>query len=109
MCLKAVYKMLEKDIVRQILGYLRGIGAYCGKTKTMGVKRGKVFCYDPFTLRGKNDIEAFYRGIMYAIEVKSEKGRLSPEQIIYRDNFHKPPDRIYIEAHSLQDVMVIIK
>ena len=100
--------MLEKVIQLQILHYLKAIGAYGGKTKTMGVKRGRAFCFDPYLLTGKNDVEAFYKGVMYAIEVKSEKGKLSDRQKIYRDNFHKPPDRIYIEAHSLQDVMDVI-
>jgi len=101
-------KLPEKVIVRQILGYLRAIGAYCGKVKTMGVKRGGTFCFDPFTLRGKCDLEAFKDGIMYGIEVKSATGKLSPEQIRYKEAFHKPPDRIFIEAHCLQDVIDII-
>jgi hypothetical protein len=98
----------EGRIQLQILKYLRAIGAYAGKTKTMGVRRGKIFCFDPYTFRGKCDLEAFKNGIMYGIEVKSETGRLSPEQNQYKEIFHKPPDRIYIEAHSLQDIIDII-
>lgn len=99
----------EKAIQLSILKYLRAIGAYAGKTKTMGVRRGRTFCFDPYTFRGKCDLEAFKDGIMYGIEVKSETGKLSPEQIHYKEAFHKPPDRIYIEAHSLDDVISVIK
>jgi hypothetical protein len=79
-----------------------------GKTKTMGVRRGKVFCFDPYTMRGKCDLEAFKDGLMLGIEVKSPQGKLSEEQEVYKMAFHKPPDRIYIEAHSLQNVIDII-
>jgi len=101
-------KLPEGIIQRQILGYLKPICEHCGKTKTVGIKRGNIFCYDPYTLRGKCDLEAFKDGIMYGIEVKRERGKLSPEQIRYKEVFHKPPDRIYIEAHSLEDVIKII-
>jgi hypothetical protein len=99
---------MEKVVQLHILHYLKGIGAYVGKTRTMGVKRGRAYCFDPWTFRGKCDLEAFYKGIMYGIEVKSEKGKLSPEQIRYKELFHKPPDRIFIEAHSVEDVSKII-
>lgn len=74
----------------------------------MRVKRGRAFCFDPYLMRGKCDLEAFYKGVMYGIEVKSEKGELSPKQVNYREVFHKPPDRIYVEAHSLEDVTKVL-
>ena len=67
----------EGDIQLQILHYLKGIGAVCGKTKTMGVRRGRTFCFDPYTFRGYPDITAFYKGELYFIEVKSPKGKQS--------------------------------
>jgi hypothetical protein len=54
---------------------------------------------------GKCDLEAFKNGVMYAIEVKSISGKLSDYQKIYREYFHKPPDRIYIVARAVQDVI----
>jgi hypothetical protein len=107
--MKTICRIPEKVIQLQILKYLRAIGAYAGKTKTVGIKRGRAFCFDPYTFRGKCDVEAFYKGIMYAIEVKSATGKLSPEQIRYKEVFHKPPDRIYIEAHSIEDIISVIK
>ena len=93
----------------QIIHYLKALGAVIGKTKTVGIKRGKCYCLDPYTMRGKADLECFYNGVMYCIEVKRAKGKMSDNQKTYRDIFHKPPDRIFIEAHSLEDVSSIIK
>ena len=91
----------------QILKYLRACGFTAGKTKTVGIRRGKVFCFDPYTFRGKSDLEAFKDGVMYCIEVKAGKNKIKEgsDQAHYRDIFHKPPDRIFIEAHSLEDVI----
>lgn len=101
--------MLEKVIQLHILRYLKSLpNCKVGKTKTMGVKRGRAFCFDPYLMRGKCDLEAFYNGIMYGIEVKSEKGKLRLEPIEYKEFFHKPPDRIYVEAHSLEDVTKVL-
>lgn len=99
----------EGVIQLQILHYLKGIGAICGKTKTMGVKRNGRYCLDPYVMLGKADLECFYKEVMYAIEVKSPTGKMSEYQRLYSYNFHKPPDRIFIEAHSLEDVISIIK
>ena len=70
----------ETDIQLSIIHYLKVIGATVGKTKTLGVKRGKVYYADPYVMRGKADLECFWKGVMFAIEVKSEKGKLQREQ-----------------------------
>lgn len=95
----------------QILHYLKAIGAYAGKTKTMGVRRSKIFCFDPYTMRGKADLEAFKNGIMYAIEVKAPGKSIEKDstQDIYRNLFHAPPYRIFIEADCLEDVTDVVK
>jgi len=98
---------LEKDIQIHILRYLRAMGAYAGKTKTMGVKRGRVFCFDPYTFRGFPDITCFYNGKLYFIEVKGEQGRLSPEQTRFK-LVCKDSNTTYIVARSVDDVARII-
>ena len=102
--------MLEKDVVRQILEYLRAIGAHAGKVKTMGVKRGDRFCFDPYTFRGKCDLECFWKGVMFGIEVKApgKKIEKKSDQDRYRQLFHAPPSRIFIEADCVEKVEVII-
>ena len=109
MCISKIKIRPEKDIQLAILHYLKSIGCVCGKTKTMGVRYGKVFRYDIWTMRGKCDLEAFKNGVMYGIEVKSGYNKLTPEQEMYRDLFHKPPDRVFILARKLEDVINIIR
>ena len=99
----------EGIIQLQILHYLKAIGAVCGKTKTMGVKRNGRYCLDPYVMLGKADLECFWKSVMYTIEVKSSTGKMSEHQRNYKEVFHKPPDRIFIEAHSLEDVISAIK
>ena len=98
---------LEKDIQRQILYYLRSIGAYAGKVKTMGVRRGKVFCRDPFLMRGMVDVIAFYNGQLYFIEVKSPNGVQSNEQKQFEWECKKAGIP-YILAFSVDHVIAFI-
>ncbi len=100
--------MLEKDIQLQILKYLRAIGAYAGKTKTVGIKRGRVFCFDPYTFRGFPDISGFYKDKLFFIEVKSATGKQSYEQILFEQHCQKA-GIIYILVHSVDDVISVIK
>jgi hypothetical protein len=100
--------MLEKDIQLQILKYLRAIGGYFGKTKTMGVKRGRVFCFDPYTMRGMPDILCFYQNKIYFIECKANKNKQSPEQITFQ-KYCIASGITYILAYDVQDVISVIK
>ena len=100
----------EGKVQLQIIHYLKRIGAVVGKTKTMGVKRGYSYCYDIYTMRGKADLECFYKGVMYAIECKApgKSVEKDSDQDKYRTLFHFPPSRIFIEADCLEDVIAII-
>jgi len=101
----------EGQIQLQIIHYLKGIGAVVGKTKTMGVRRGRAYCFDIYTMRGKADLECFYKGVMYAIEVKAPGNSIKKDsdQDKYRSIFHAPPSRIFIETDCLEDVISAIK
>jgi hypothetical protein len=101
-------KIPEKIIVRQILGYLRTIGAYCGKVKTVGIKRGKTFCFDPFLMRGVPDVICFYNRKMYFFEVKSGKNLQSKEQRRFQEECDSSSVNYYL-IYSLEDVQKIIK
>ncbi len=101
-------KLPEKIIVRQILGYLNPICQAVGKTKTMGVKRGRVFCFDPFLFRGFPDITFFKDNKIGFVEVKSTTGKQTNEQIRFQDLCNKS-GITYILAHQLEDVISIIK
>ncbi len=101
----------EGRLVRQIIEYLRACGAVGGKVKTTGIVRNGRYTFDQYLFRGKADIECFHKGIMYCIEVKApgKSIKKNSDQDKYRNLFHKPPGRIFIEADSLEDISSIIK
>lgn len=79
-----------------------------GKTKTMGVRRGKSFCFDPYLFLGFPDVTCFYNDKIFFIEVKSPTGAQSTHQ----KNFQalcEGAGITYILARSLEDVSRIIK
>ena len=98
----------EGIIQLQILKYLRAIGAVAGKTKTMGVRRGKSFCFDPYLFLGYPDITFFYNNKIGFIEVKSHAGKQSDNQKNFQELCIKS-NILYILARSLDDVLIIIK
>ena len=98
-------KMYEKDIQRQILEFLRIIGAVAGKTKTTGTFDPKRQCFrkDPYIFSGFPDLAFFYKNVFGFIEVKSEKGKQSDEQKRF-EQLCKDSGIIYILARSVEDV-----
>lgn len=100
--------MLEKDIQLQILKYLRAIGAYVGKTRTMGVKRGKAYCFDIYTFRGFPDICFFYKDKIGFIECKSPGAKQSFEQIKF-EQYCQAAGIMYILAYDRDDVVKILE
>jgi VRR-NUC domain. len=98
----------EGIIQLQILKYLKGKGCACGKTKTMGVKRGRFFCFDPYCFRGFPDIVAFYKSRLYFVEVKSKVGRQSEDQKKFQ-LLAEGAGLAYILARSVEDVSKYIK
>lgn len=101
-------KRKESDIQLSIIKYLHNIGADCGKTKTMGVKRGRSFCFDPYVFRGFPDLCCFYKQNFFFIEVKSENGKLSEHQLRFQE-LCKQVAIPYIVARSVDDVVKIVQ
>jgi hypothetical protein len=101
--------MKEVDIVRQILEYLRLIGAHAGKTKTTGVFDPKRRCFrvDPWLFRGFPDLTAFHKGKMFFIEVKSATGSQSNEQVLF-SVLCAEAGIPYILARDVEDVSKVI-
>ena len=79
--------MTEKEIENQILSFLKTIGVYCWKNQSVGIYDPvrKIYRknHNPHHLKGTSDILGVIQGRMLAIEVKAEKGVLSPEQRIF--------------------------
>ena len=99
--------MKEKQIENEILNFLRILGIYCWKNQSVGV-------FDPVKkvyrksrnrnhINGVSDILGIARGRFLAIEVKSEKGRLRPEQKIFLQNISDNGGIAFV-ARSLKDV-----
>jgi len=95
--------MLESVIQLQIIHYLKAHGHIVGKTKTMGVKRGRAFCFDPYTFRGFSDLVAFVNNKICFIEVKSATGKQSYDQIVFQ-KLVEDAGLTYILARSVEDV-----
>ncbi|MFA6067551.1 MAG: hypothetical protein WC810_03120 [Janthinobacterium sp.] len=101
---------LEKVVQLNILHYLKGIGAYAGKTKTLGTPLGKGFRFDPYTFRGFPDLTVFWQNKIYFIECKREGADITEgdPQDIFRTHCANA-GITYILAHSREDVERIIK
>ncbi len=98
----------EKLIENQILHYLFRRGIFAWKNQSVGVfdpvKRIYRKSNNPFHIKGVSDILGILNdGRLLAIEVKTEKGRASPEQQLF---IQKIKDRggIAFVARSVYDV-----
>lgn len=68
--------------------FLEGKGAFFWRNNSAGLFDSQIMKYrkkGKYEMRGTADILMLVRGMFVAIEVKSEKGRLSVYQICYQD------------------------
>lgn len=96
----------EKIIENSILEYLAHRNIFSFKVKSQGTfdpKKKEFRRPSKYYKRGTADILGIYEGVPLAIEVKSEKGRLSIHQKIFLQEF-KNNGGIAIVAKSLEDV-----
>ena len=100
--------MLEKHLVKHILEYLRGIGAYAGKIKTTGRWDTKRRCFikDPMLFKGVPDLLCFHKKRMFFIEVKTTTDQ-TDFQILF-ERLCREAGVNYILAYSVGDVEKII-
>lgn len=100
-------KILEKEIENNILRYLGSINIFAWKTKTVGTfdqRLGKFRKSSPMYKKGVADIVGILPdGKLLAIEVKSQKGRLSPEQKIFLSEITSRGGVAFV-ARSVEDV-----
>ncbi len=107
------FKIKGREIGLQyvILRYLHIKGCIAGKTKTMGVKRGNVYCKDKLAFHGFPDLTAFIpKGSGYQlifIEVKATT-KQTQEQKSFQQYcaLAKIP---YILAKRIEDVEVLFE
>jgi penicillin-binding protein-related factor A (putative recombinase) len=75
--------MLEKEIEKQILHYLLGRHVFIFKVERQGTFDPTRKCFRRKTgiwKKGVSDLIGIYRKCPIAIEIKSAKGRLTPDQ-----------------------------
>jgi hypothetical protein len=99
----------EGDILRQIMAYLKANRIYSWRQNTGGVPLGDGKGFRPAATRGVPDIIGILPGgRMLAIEVKSEKGRITPEQESFLDEINRNGGVAFV-ARSLDHVVSTLR
>lgn len=99
----------EAHLLLSIIKYLNISGWYVGKVKVKGSFTSKGnFIFDRYLMKGLPDAFAFKGDTMLAVETKIGSNTLTPDQEKFKQHFHRPPSRIYLEARSLDDVISAI-
>lgn len=95
--------MNEFEIRDQIVEFLEKKGIYCWKDRQLVSKPGKG---TSVKARGVPDILGWLKdGTFLGIEVKTEKGRIRPEQDAFIERASKDGCMVFV-ARSLEDVMI---
>jgi hypothetical protein len=87
-------KVKEKAITQAIRGLLKSLGIFHWKNHG-----------GPMGAKGVSDILGCYQGRMLAIEVKTDRGRLSDDQQRFIDNVNAAGGLAFV-ARSIDDVIV---
>lgn len=99
-------KNTESQVQAAICDYLSLRGYLFSRTNNSPIydkTRGAFRALPKYTRRGWPDICLISKGTFYGIEVKAEKGRLSPDQQELGDEIEKHGG-IYIVARSIDDI-----
>lgn len=99
-------KILEKNIQRQILQYLRLKKIFAFKLNNVGIKKVNG-SYIPSGILGLPDIIAHYDGRVVYLEIKSETGKLSKHQIAFQEQCKKDSVQ-YLVIRSFSDLIRIL-
>lgn len=110
------FHILEKQIEKSILSFLRMKGIFVFKVNTVGIYDKKIERYrksnSPFILKGVSDILGILKpdGRMLAIEVKTKQrqNRLSREQKAFLESINQNGGLAFV-ATSLDDVIKNMK
>lgn len=93
--------MTETEIQKEILDWLAQRGYFCWRNQNMPTRRRQNLKH---VLRGMPDIFILADGVFIGVEVKTDEGKLSKEQIERGDEIHKHKGR-YIVVRSLQELI----
>jgi penicillin-binding protein-related factor A (putative recombinase) len=97
----------EKAIEKQILLYLWARRIFSTKIDSTGIYDPKKQCFrsnkNEFKRKGVSDIIGIYKGKFLSIEVKSEKGKLTEDQMKWFSDV-KSNGGVAFVARSIEDV-----
>lgn len=99
--------MLEKDIQKTIIDYLRYSGWFVVKNNTVGIYKQKTGKYIPSQAVGLADLTILKGGRVIMLEVKTPKGKQSDGQIEFEKNWKEKGGEYYV-VRSVEDVEAII-
>jgi len=95
--------MIEALLQKQVLAHLMQVpDSFFWRANTGAAKTARGFVH--FGLPGQSDVLGLVRGRFVAVELKSEDGRLRPEQRAFRDRVLRAGG-IYIVARSVDDAL----
>jgi hypothetical protein len=104
----------EQQLVHQTMQWLELKGILHYRTRTSGTMihtpRGMVFGRDKYfrSQKGCPDILAWRAGKAYALELKSQKGRVTPEQSAWIDRFEREGFTARV-VRSLDEVIAVFE
>lgn len=99
-----IFQPGETEIQSSILQLLRALGALAWRNQAIPVRGRKAL---PFTI-GIPDVLCVVRGRLIGIEVKDHKGKLSPEQEVWRDRI-QGAGGLWMLARSSAEVEAFFK
>lgn len=96
----------EANIQDAILEYLTRKGYTCWRQNSVGVWDGRGFYRKPpkYSVNGISDIIVLSSGKAYFIEVKSAKGKVSDDQVLFKE-FVERAGCEYMIARSIDDII----
>lgn len=100
--------MLEKDIQKPIIDWLRYQGWFVVKNNTVGIYKKSTGKYIPSQAVGLADLTILKGGRVIMLEVKTPKGKQSDGQILFQSEWELHGGEYYV-VRSIDDVERIIK
>lgn len=100
-------KINETQIQASICDYLAMKGYFFWRVNNIPVydTTRKIYRALPkYTPKGISDIIVIIKGIFYGLEVKTDKGRQSPEQKIFQEDVERSGGKYFI-VRSIDDVI----
>lgn len=104
-------KKTESQIEKEILVYLNSNGCFAWKNHTTGIFDEQAGSYrrsSPFAISGVSDIIGLFKGQVFFMEVKDERGRQSDKQKLFESSVTRHGGK-YVLVRSVGDADEFLK